>query len=532
MAISSARLTAIRRWACLSGTLFILCGCAHTGLAGPPPERPAKPAIDRSITVAVQYGIAAKSLSLHTQAPAVLLHGKERIELEAGAWTVSIETKRLPKTRFSVYAKAFLSNEDALLQAYLGQMRQQGFQPEVHVFGRHFEGLNGADADNRQYWVALGIFDRESSVAPLKAQLGKQSIWAWHREEKRDEGVAVMHLRRDGAPARTIALPAAFEGTGEVALRFEGAKEALRVGGDFQFAQAMKGGLEAVATLEIERYLKGVLPYEMPASWPVEALKAQAVAARSEVLANLAGKHKLEGFDFCTKEHCRVYGGFALQGGATDAALADTRGAILVSEGRAVPTVFSANCGGWTENNDTVWAGPAQATLRGRYDGDGKAPYATLGSESAVKQWVGGAGSAWCADASANHRWTRDFSAAELSVAVNKSHAVGTVRQVTCGNRGVSGRLKSVQIKGDKGTVTVEKELPIRRALGGLPSALFTVSTWKDKAGGLHFRFQGAGRGHGVGLCQAGAKGMSLKGGTYSAILSHYFTGIELQRLY
>jgi SpoIID/LytB domain protein len=99
------------------------------------------------------------------------------------------------------------------------------------------------------------------------------------------------------------------------------------------------------------------------------------------------------------------------------------------------------------------------------------------------------------------------------------------------GERGVSGRLKSVRIRGSTATQSIQKELPIRRAFGDLPSAFFVVNKSQTANGTALFTFTGGGRGHGVGLCQYGARGMALDGSTYREILRHYYHGASIARV-
>jgi SpoIID/LytB domain protein len=113
---------------------------------------------------------------------------------------------------------------------------------------------------------------------------------------------------------------------------------------------------------------------------------------------------------------------------------------------------------------------------------------------------------------------------------MGKRYGVGSIKQIELGERGVSGRLKWIRIHGTADTVTIKKELPIRRALGGLPSAMFDLSVSGD-APRRTFTIRGAGRGHGVGLCQYGANGMAIKGYKYPQILHHYFTNVTIERV-
>ena len=165
---------------------------------------------------------------------------------------------------------------------------------------------------------------------------------------------------------------------------------------------------DTMERLPVESYLQGVLPAEMPPLWPIEALKAQAVAARSEVLASLATKHRLEGFDFCGVEHCRAYAGNGGHSERTDAAVRATRGQILVQGNRIVPAVFASNCGGWTEDNETAWRAPPDAALRGIGDGAGGRRKGAP-SEAGVEHWLKSPPESYCSGDEKYFRWTRTY---------------------------------------------------------------------------------------------------------------------------
>jgi len=127
-----------------------------------------------------------------------------------------------------------------------------------------------------------------------------------------------------------------------------------------------------------------------------------------------------------------------------------------------------------------------------------------------------------------NFRWTEKIAASDLDARVAAEYPeVGRVKALVPGKRGVSGRIESLAIKGDKTSVDVTGDVHIRRLLGGLKSTLFEVH--RD---GASFVFHGAGFGHGVGMCQAGAIGMAEAGKSNGDILKHYFRGTHLHRLY
>jgi len=114
--------------------------------------------------------------------------------------------------------------------------------------------------------------------------------------------------------------------------------------------KAFASKVKAVNALSMEEYLYGVVPSEMSASWPLEALKAQAIAARSEAIHKL-GRHKEDGYDFCAEVHCQSYSGVERETAQTNMAVDETRGQVLCFEGKPIDAVYSSCCGGHTQDN-------------------------------------------------------------------------------------------------------------------------------------------------------------------------------------
>ena len=260
------------------------------------------------------------------------------------------------------------------------------------------------------------------------------------------------------------------------------------------------GKLTVVNLVPIEEYLRGVLPEEMSPSYPLEALKAQAVAARSFALKN-RDKHRMDGFDLCATTHCQVYMGDKLFE-TTDKAIADTRGEILTYKDKLIETSFHADSGGMTENVADVW---------GR-----NLPYL-----AAVKEII-----------QLGESWTVKFTAKDFSSRFGENF--GEVKAIklsklkigtAASDRTVSGRVRTAQIVGSKRTLTLEGT-ELRRKFS-LPSTLFDMEL-KDK----EIIFTGYGRGHGVGMAQKGAKSYALDGWSYKKILEHYYCDTKLKKLY
>ena len=295
------------------------------------------------------------------------------------------------------------------------------------------------------------------------------------------------------------------------------------------------GRLAAVLAITMEELLRGLVPSEIPAGAPPEALKAQAVTARSNVLAQIGTRHLTDPWVLCSDVHCQAYRGEGAQAAATDAAVRATAGeALFGREDRSlVDAVYSAVCGGHGEDNDAVWPTLPSASLRGRPDLPPELARAWAGGlagEGSLRSFLAAAPAAWCARASGlrrdRYRWERRLAASDLQ-ALGEALGVGRVQALEVTRRGTSGRARALVVTGAAGRETVEGELGIRRALGNLPSAMFVVDREGD-AVVLH----GGGWGHGAGMCQWGAIGRAEAGQGYREILRAYYSGAEVVRIY
>jgi SpoIID/LytB domain protein len=486
-------------------------------------------------TLQVRVRLASsKTIEIRSVAPIMVRSAKGKKELPAGAYVVDAASVTAPGRRYRLFIKTFRPSQEREARDFVSQWKAQGYSPEVVIFGRKFSSGSGVVVDNRSQWVSVARFDTEKQAAEKKAQLESQNVFGWIVSETVGEGAATIRISNGGKVVAQGAGPLTFASSGR--LEAPGIERGfwnprhvtMSFTGTLEAGAGADGLLNLMEIVPVEEYLAGVLPAEMPASWPAEALKAQAVAARTEVLSALGGKHMLDGFDFCATEHCRAYGAFAGRQASTDGAVAGTRGAVLIRDGRFAATVFSANCGGCSENNDTVWSAPADGALRAV--SDVKGGKMRWWRDGGIEKWLKQPPDSYCGHRSENFRWTRHFSGDELSGIVNKRHRVGKVRRIELLERGTGGRLTAVKITGGEGTEVVKKELNIRLAFGGLPSAMFIVET-RGARDPSAFTFVGGGRGHGVGLCQDGACGMALAGKTSLDILHHYYSGVEMARL-
>jgi len=451
------------------------------------------------------------------------------VSLEAGTWQVNAEQAVPAQQQFHLFTKTFETAQRATADAYVAEWEKRGYDARLVVMGKRFRTTTDVVLDNRIYWVSIARFGTESEAVVRQKALAQEEQWSWLRAETVEQGSAVLHVYgTGGTEVATLNAPLAVKGREPIEVLevdsgfWKSNQQAHTYAGALTVGIGPDGKLQVVETVPFEEYLAGVVPAEMAPLWPQEALRAQAVAARSEVLATLGQRHELEGFDFCGSQHCRAYLGHGGRHPNSDAAVEATAGTVLVCNGLIVPTVYSANCGGWTANNDTVWSAPAQPALRAVPDVLPDSPYHGGIPQEGFSRWILTSPAAYCSMDKEYYRWQRTLSQAEVTRLVNQYEKVGQVRAIQLGDRGPGGRLKWIRVEGTGGVVTIRKELPIRRALGGLPSAMFIVEK-TEQGGHTAFRFTGGGRGHGVGMCQQGARGMAGQGMEWDTILDHYF---------
>lgn len=340
-------------------------------------------------------------------------------------------------------------------------------------------------------------------------------------------------------------------------------KESQRFRGS---VKVVKDGDELVLinSIGVEDYLTSVISSEMSATSSLELLKAHAVISRSWLLAQIdkdssRSSHSSSSsrsshehvvwydhddhtlFDVCADDHCQRYQGIS-RASTPDvaAAVVATRSQVLVSDGRLCDARFSKCCGGVMEQFESCWADTPKPYLVARADTPTPDVFPDLTEEEETRRWILSAPEAFCNTSDTHvlrqvlnnydqettdfYRWSVSYTAEELSELISRKSGIdfGRVIDLIPLQRGTSGRIVMLRIIGDNATVDVGKELEIRRWLSEshLYSSAFVVT---NIPGG--FRLDGAGWGHGVGLCQIGAAVMADKGYGYREILSHYYPG-------
>lgn len=256
---------------------------------------------------------------------------------------------------------------------------------------------------------------------------------------------------------------------------------------------AVDGVVEVVNVLNVEDYLRGVVPSEMAASWPMEALKAQAVAARSYTLTSLDPYAR---YDLCATEDCQVYRGVEAEHPRTDAAIAATAGVVVTYGGSAARTYYHADSGGTVASSAEVW-GTWSPYLVARADAQSPSPHR-----------------AWSLRLDGG-RVGASLAAAGLDV--------GEVTSLRVLGLSESGRVNELEVVGSRGSRVLRgTSLTALARSWGLKSMSFRVQ------GGL--TVTGDGWGHGVGMSQYGARALANAGYDFTQILAFYYPNTGLTR--
>ena len=336
----------------------------------------------------------------------------------------------------------------------------------------------------------------------------------------------------------------------------------------------------AINILPVEDYLVSVISSEMSATSSLEFLKSHAVISRSWLLAQIENRdrknihkslqqnfttdenciirwydredHKL--FDVCADDHCQRYQGITKASNPSVAkAVKETEGMVLMYGDEICDARFSKCCGGVSETFDTCWEDKDYPYLQPVIDNSENNDIPDLSIEENAEKWIRTTPAAFCnthdekvlkqilnnydQETADFYRWKVKYSQKEISELIHRKTSIefGDIKDLIPMQRGKSGRISRLKIVGTLRTVTIGKELEIRRALS--ESHLFSSAFVVDKtevAGSVpsEFTITGAGWGHGVGLCQIGAAMMGEKGYSYDKILLHYYRNAEIKKVY
>jgi stage II sporulation protein D len=258
-------------------------------------------------------------------------------------------------------------------------------------------------------------------------------------------------------------------------------------------------GLLVVNELPLEEYLIGLINCEISSAWPMEAIKAQAVIARSYAMfqkqARRGAPYQLE-----SSVMDQVYEGCDVEDSRAARGVSETAGELLTYEGKVIQAFYHSNCAGHTESSERVW-GLSIPYLRG-------------------------VPCQYCQQANPN-RWDQTIPLKKIETALRAAgYQVSGIREMRVQGRNDSGRVQEVAVSSSRGRVLVPG-VAFRKALG---YGVVKSTNFELKISGDDCQVWGAGSGHGVGLCQWGAKQRAGDGFSYREILSYYYPGVTLAK--
>src|SRR5262249_42519406 len=206
-----------------------------------------------------------------------------------------------------------------------------------------------------------------------------------------------------------------------------------------------EGALVAANAVGEDKLLAGLVPAEMYPDAPAAALEAQAIAARTELLQKIGRRNLTDPFLLCSTQQCQVYAGAGKEDPRTTRAIDKTRGIVLLRDGGGLVDIrYSSSCGGHTEDNDAIWGGEPDPSLRGR--GDDPKNQMTRITDDNLDAFLDGDHDAWCAkpkNAKTKFRWTEKIGADDLTARISIEYPeLGRVKSLTAKQRGASGRIQ------------------------------------------------------------------------------------------
>ena len=470
-----------------------------------------------------------------------------QFELQRGStWRFTVKDSTPAKVRLWLTFGEARADDFATTKKLLSEAKALGLTTRRFESGSVM-GLKGTILDTRRIVIAVGPYNDLEHLAAAQKKLSK------------DRGKTPAIFRELLAPAKGTIIAtekkAGLQILAQDVLWMESGSESPIVfdrlvwgqgtpkrgterrsyDGQIYITVGQDGKLAAVNVLSAERLLEGVVPSELYTSAPLNALRAQAVAARGQLLAKIGTRHLADPYLLCAETHCQVYTGLGRIHKRSSQAVRDTHGHLLFDKEGLVDTTYSSTCGGHSESFHLVWGGQPKSAhpgFRDRYNSD----KSVIGQKD-VEAFVRSTPKAFCRASglkAKTFRWQKKVTGTRITKAVKAHKNIGDVLNFVVKERGRSGRALSIEYEGTRGRVLIKGEYTNRKVLGHLKSALWIVTN-RDGAQNKEPRmwyFAGAGFGHGVGMCQHGAMGMARKGYDWAKILKHYYRGSRLEKLW
>ncbi len=398
------------------------------------------------------------------------------------------------------------------------------------------EDSDGHLRESFQWQDSSLMIHRENLVFASQSFADKASAVAWTKaNSKSEKQITALPMQ---SPTVCVSDRSGNKTYLETPLHFTSAQDlqlaGVKLGFSGEFILKIVGSnLVVTHFLPLDEYVAGVVPNEIGAGAPLEALKAQAVAARTHAVGLLLNnRHKNDGYDLCNTTHCQVYKGKYQQNAAVRDAVFSTQNQILILPNRIADTTYHSACGGKTDSSGNIWGGETLLHLVG-VECFADAASLDFKKESDARTWISDfalyqGGASWENSALS---WNTQISSQQLA----KNLGLSKLDHLVINRRGNSGRIIDITFYGNK-TVRLNSEYKIRQAFGNTKSSFFYIKGpyVEDDQGrvviypGGTLSLYGRGSGHGVGMCQIGALRMAREGRVHHEILTHYYPGTQI----
>ncbi len=503
-------------------------------------------------TVRIGMIRATERVTFRCNQPCTLCDGQGQARTRLPAGTYQVSASEASPAQIDYFVRMAITEEEGEAQRLAAEHAHKGLPVTYRQVGLVVD-LGGGTLDNREYWVLVGPFASEREAVSFRRQHDIPAVYLVVEQAVRRPRAVLSCAGQTVQDCLRVVPPPGAKGAITLADVIVGVEfhwqhlEDQTLFGTLEVTVNNQGRLVAIDELLIEDYLASVNSSEMTADCPPDLLRAQTVAARATVLATMGKHHAAEPFHLCADDHCQRYWGAGYVMEHSLNAAATTRGEVLMYQGRVCDARYSKICGGVAEDYANVWDERRVPYLVPFVDGHAPVPF-PVDDEQKARAFIDSSPDVFCntqrypvpaslGDSNRLFRWQVSYSREELRELISRKTGMefGELVDLVPGPRGASGRLLSLQVVGSRRSFVVGKELEIRRILSDshLYSACFYIEREFDAQGAVQrFVLHGAGWGHGVGLCQVGATTMAARGYDYRQILSHYYPGTELVRLY
>lgn len=469
-----------------------------------------------------------------------------------GIWRARVDAFTPPTYRYLLFVIEEFHIEKA--KEITADLRRRGFQSWYKAFGYKFQISNEAELiEVLRYRVFVGPMQDKQKARNIQSQL----LGVFHTQiikipYRHTRGILEIIDAKNTVMQKGTGFfrltPKSSSGTITVFnLRNAGKRMPYTFHYGVEFHVADNGKLFLVGEMDIEEFITGLMISLYEPDYPVEFLKAMAIAYRSSVLANLRMSHINEPFDFRYSEPFFQFAWQDTVPAKLKKVIKEMAGKYLLKGDRICDARHTRICGGHTEHIDIMMNRDTRNSITGRYDVIDEKSYDfpfNLINETDAEEWIKSHPPTLCnldglnlkenfSKFSDQFRWLVEYSRQDLEEIISKKtdEDIGTIFDIVPLLRGGSGRLLEVEVLGSHRNVHLVGDHEIRSSLAEnmLPSSCFVIKSTPGVDGSpAQFIFIGAGTGHGVGLCQAGAIALALKGMDYLSILKHYFGQIQV----